>query len=346
MNLIIALLLMLQTESPTGSVSGTVILAESASQAPLAMARVELSGGPVLPIIARTDGLGRFAFANLPPGNYRLRVTKDGFIRQEYSKRAPIVIKSGEAHKPVIFALEPAPTMAGRIQNDQGRPIANILVRAMKAGYGPDGNRMYTEFVSTVSDDRGDYRLYWLDPGDYVVSATFVPVVKALDDPAPVAVPVAYAPTYYPNASALASAQRISLKANQNILTLDFRLVRAPVVSIRGTTTEGNRPTSTSVTLRIAGDAAGAPRYAAKSDERGLFEIRNVAPGSYIATAEALVENALVKASKHIEVYDRDVNNVGLMLTPGVSVSGRLTADTGGTINPGIARPRLNSTDP
>jgi hypothetical protein len=346
MNLFLAMLLMLQTAPPTGSISGTVILAGSASQAPLAMARVELSGGPIPILVARTDGLGRFAFANLPPGGYRLRVTKDGFIRQEYAKRAPIVIKSGPAHKPVTLALEPAPTLAGRIQNEQGRAVADILVRAMKAGYGPDGSRTYAEFASTLSDDHGEYRLYWLDPGEYVISATFLPVVKTQENPNAAGAPIVYAPTFYPSASTLANAQRITVKSNLNILTLDFRLIRAPAVSVRGSTTEGNHRISTNVTLRVAGDAAESPRYSAKSDELGSFEIKNVAPGSYIAAAEALVGNELVKASKHIVVYDRDENNVGLILSAGVQISGRIAADTGAPLSLGAARPGLNSVDP
>jgi hypothetical protein len=307
---------------------------------------VELSGGPVLPLISRTDGLGRFTFATVPPGSYRLRVTRDGFIRQEYSKRAPIVIRSGESHKPVVFALELAPTMAGRIQTENGEPIGNILVQALKASYDLNGKRTFAMLASTLSDDRGDYRLYWLDPGEYVVSASFVPVVKTSLNGSPAVSRIVYAPTYYPNASALANARRIVLKADQNNLTLDFRLVRAPVVTVRGSTTETNHPLSTTVMLRLAGDAAGTPRYSAKSNDLGSFEIRNVAPGSYIATAEDLVGNELIKASKHIEVYDRDVNNIGLVLSPGIPISGRIALDTGAPLNLGKARPGLNSVDP
>ena len=346
MRWILSLLLLLQAAQPSGSVSGTVTLAGSASQSPLAMARVELSGGPIRPLVVRTDGLGRFAFANLPAGSYRLRVTKDGFIRQENAKRAPIVIRFGEAHKPVIFALELAPTMAGRIQTENGEPIADILVEALKAGYGQDGKRTFAVLASTLSDDRGEYRLYWVDPGEYVISASYVPVVKESGNAIQTAPRAPYAPTYYPNASALANARRIVLKADQNNLTLDFRLVRAPVVSVRGATTQSNHPLSTTVTLRMAGDVTGSPRYSAKSDDLGSFEFRDVAPGSYVATAEALVGKELIKASKHIVVYDRDENNVGLILSPGVQISGRIAADTGAPLSLGAARPGLNSVDP
>jgi hypothetical protein len=345
-NFLLGALLMLQSATPSGSISGTVVIAGSASQAPLAMARVELSGGPMLSLVVRTDGSGRFAFANLQPGSYQLHVTKDGYLRQDYARRAAVVIKPDMPHKSVVFEMEPAPTMAGHIQNEFGEPIANILVQAMKAVYGTDGKRTYTALASTLSDDRGNYRLYWLDPGDYIISASFVPAVKTPGNPNEPVAPVVYAPTYYPDASALANAQRIPLKADQNSLTRDFRLVRAQAVTVRGSTTKANHPLSTNVTLTMAGDATGKARYAAKSDEQGTFEFYNVAPGSYIATAESMVGSELYKASKHIVVYDHDENNVGLILSPGEQVQGHITLDTGATVNPGAAHVSLASVDP
>jgi hypothetical protein len=78
----------------------------------------------------------------------------------------------------------------------------------------------------------------------------------------------------------------------------------------------------------------------------GSFEFRSVAPGSYVATTEALVGKELIKASKHIEVYDRDENNVGLILSSGIQIAGRIAVDTGAPLNLGKARPSLNSIDP
>jgi hypothetical protein len=275
-----------------------------------------------------------------------LRVARDGSIRQEYAKRSGIIIRSGEAHKPVVFSLEQAPTMAGRIQTENGEPISNILVEALKAEYGSDGKRTFTALASTLSDDRGDYRLYWMDPGEYVVSASYVPVIKTSVNPIETRPRIVYAPTYYPNASALTIARHIVLKADQNNLTLDFRLIRAPVVTVRGSLTESNHPVSTIVTLQLAGDATRATRYSTKSDALGSFEFKNVAPGSYIATAEIPLEKELFKASKHIIVYDRDENNVGLILSPGFPVSGRIVFDTGAALSLGGAHSVLNSVDP
>jgi hypothetical protein len=252
------------------------------------------------------------------------------------------------AHKPVTIALERAPTIAGHIQNESGEPVANILVQALKGVYGTDGKRSYTPFAATLSDDHGEYRLYWLDPGEYIVSASFVAVVKTPGNPIYGVPQVVYAPTLYPGASDLANAQRITLKADQNDLTRDFRLVKALALSVRGSTTtnDNRRAPLVTVTLSMAGDSTGAARYTARSSEDGLFEIKNVAPGSYIATTETVVGKERYAAARHIVVYDHDENNVGLILSPGIPVSGKIGLDSGGPVSLQSTRAQLTTVDP
>ena len=67
MTLLLAAFLMLQAAAAPGSLSGTVILKDTAMQTPLASARVELSGGPGLPLVVRTDSLGRLRIAHHEP---------------------------------------------------------------------------------------------------------------------------------------------------------------------------------------------------------------------------------------------------------------------------------------
>ena len=71
-----------------GSIDGAVMNAGGVLQQPLGNARLELSGPRTL-MVTRTNSAGRFAFANLPPGRYRVQVTRDGFIRQLRGESLP-----------------------------------------------------------------------------------------------------------------------------------------------------------------------------------------------------------------------------------------------------------------
>ncbi|HLQ76817.1 MAG TPA: carboxypeptidase regulatory-like domain-containing protein [Terriglobia bacterium] len=353
MNVLLAAFLMWQTNTATGSINGVVVRAGTSLQTPLDSARVELSGGPGLPRVVRTDARGRFAFANLLPGSYHLHVTKDGYLRQEYGKRAAVLIKSDAAHKSVVFEMEAAPTIGGRVQNEFGEPIGNIVVSALRATFGPNGKRIFAPLTSALTDERGEYRLYWLDPGEYVIRASFVPPVKTPGNPNNLVPRDVYAPTYYSGASDLANAQRIPLRADQNLLAMDFRLLHAPVVSIRGTVSARSSsggaeraPINTVVTLALAGDSAGAAQYTAKTNELGDFEISDVAPGDYIASAETMVGRQRYSAAIHIVVRDQDENNVGLTMSPGIEVLGRIAFESGAPMDWSTVKVRLNSADP
>ncbi len=338
---------MLQSAPATGSVGGVVVQAGANFPVPLDGAHVELSGAPGSSISVRTDGQGRFGFANLPPGGYRLRVTRDGYIRQEYAKRAPIVIKPGAPHAPIIFEMQPAPSISGRVLGESGEPIGNIMVSALKAVYDSRGKRTFTALTTTLTDDRGNYRLYWLDPGDYIVSAAFFPPVKTPSSPIQDASRAVYAPTYFPGASDIANAQRLPLRIGDD-LAVDFLLVRAQAMSVRGSivTSRNERVRSTSVTLSLTGDTTGAARYSAKSDNLGNFEIKNVAPGDYIASSESVIDRQRYSTAMHIVLRDRDENNAGMVLSPGVPVTGRIALDTDARIGLSAVRATLTAVDP
>jgi len=76
----------LQLAPGAGTIAGIVIKAGTAIQQPLSNARLELSGGGGPVLITRTATNGGFVFSNLAQGEYRLAVTRDGFIRRATSK--------------------------------------------------------------------------------------------------------------------------------------------------------------------------------------------------------------------------------------------------------------------
>src|SRR5207253_8170180 len=60
--------------------------------------------------------------------------------------------------------------IAGSIYDGHGEALGNVEVRALKASY-PEGRRVLTPVASAVTNDLGEYRLFWLAPGRYYIAA-------------------------------------------------------------------------------------------------------------------------------------------------------------------------------
>ena len=179
----------LQPAPGAGTIAGIVIKAGTAIQQPLSNARLELSGGAGPVLITRTETNGSFVFSNLAQGEYRLAVTRDGFIRQELSKT--IILGRGQRIQNIRFELDPAPTVTGRVLDSFGEAVSGIMVETLHRTYDVRGNPRFARAATAVTDDHGDYRIFWLDPGEYFFYAASAP-----PDPSEPESTGAFEPTY------------------------------------------------------------------------------------------------------------------------------------------------------
>lgn len=273
----------LQPQPDSGAIAGTVIKAGTAIRQPLRNARLELTGGSGT-FVMRTNVNGAFVFSNLTPGQYRLSVTCDGFIRQELPKK--IVLARGQPAGNVLFELEPAPIAAGRVLDAYGEPISNVMIEALRRSYDIRGNSTMSRVATGLTDDRGEYRIFWLDPGDYFFYASSpVPDASEAEPPPPVA------PTYFPGVNTPEEARTVRVDSGREV-PVDFRLRTAALWGVSGHTMSGmdSRPVSAAITLVPPGQNPDSSRYHAQSSAAGRnpgeFSISNVAPGSYVLMAK------------------------------------------------------------
>src|SRR3954470_17268999 len=146
---------------------------------PVAKATVELArvgAGSSAPYVAVTTTDGAFVFATVPAGQYRIFASRAGFVRAEYGQRwpngtgTPLTIPAGRAVANVPVAMLQTGTIAGSVRDQFGRPLGNAEVDAYTVTF-RTGRRALSRVQTAVSDDRGEYRLFWLAPGRYFVSA-------------------------------------------------------------------------------------------------------------------------------------------------------------------------------
>jgi len=152
---------------PSTSIQGIVVRA--GTTAPLSRVTVELRGdGNNAPPLSSTttEGDGRFVFYNVQPGRYRLVAVRPGYVRLP----STVTLTAGQQITDIRVAMTPTGAIYGSVYDDKGEPLANVEVRALRASY-QEGRRVLTVAQSVRTNDLGEYRLFWLPPGRYFVSA-------------------------------------------------------------------------------------------------------------------------------------------------------------------------------
>jgi hypothetical protein len=120
---------------------------------------------------------GKFVFEKVSPGSYRLVATRSGgYVPGEYGQRSPtgqgiaFDVTGGQRMTGIQLTLTPAGTISGRVYDLDGAPVGKAQVQALRSVY-QNGRRKLTIVQSVETNDRGEYRLFWLAPGQYFVSA-------------------------------------------------------------------------------------------------------------------------------------------------------------------------------
>ncbi len=124
-----------------------------------------------------TDDTGAFDLTELPAGRYTLTVSKTGFISLSYGQRrplqagTPLQLIDGQQLKGIQFQLPRGSVISGHVLDEDGDAMPGVIVRVMRYQY-LQGERRLTPVGTGQTDDKGQYRVWGLMPGDYYVNAT------------------------------------------------------------------------------------------------------------------------------------------------------------------------------
>lgn len=286
--LLLTLSLWLQSPPATGTIGGTVVQAETNPLLRVTGARLELTGAGRT-LVVESDSFGRFLFSDLPAGQFRLKIRKDGFLREEYpgivgdGPGLPITLRAGDEVRNIAFELESAPTISGTIRDQGNAPVLGLEVRALKRIFTARGERALGLVASTRTDDLGRYRLYWLDPGEY-----FVVGLPTASDAGNVFIPVVgAAPTYYPGVTDVDYAKPVQVNSRQTLQGVDFKVAPDRLGGFLGVveSATASRTAPVEVILAAPEDGAGVARFRTKAVIGQEFRLNGIPPGSYILSA-------------------------------------------------------------
>jgi len=338
------------TPAPSAVITGRVVTADNGR--PVKRARVAVNARELPEGRATlTDDSGLYEITELPAGRYTLTVAKSGFISLSYGQRrplqsgTPLQLNDGQQLKGVDFRLPRGGVIAGRIFDEDGEGLPGASVRVMRYQY-LQGDRRLVPVGNSQTDDKGQYRVWGLMPGDYyvnVVARNFAigggrgfpgggpfggrgGFAGGDDDPTQ----VAYAPTYYPGVGSVNEARAVTLDISQELTDVNFaiQLVRTARVSGFVTNGDGSPAYNGNVTITPDnGPAAGrggpiGTNYGSRIDWDGTFTIVNVPPGRYTLRARSGGNDDPQYAMQPVSVSSGDVGNVAVVLLPGGAISG------------------------
>jgi 5-hydroxyisourate hydrolase-like protein (transthyretin family) len=371
--LLAALLLSFQILAPAakGSIEGVVLRA--ASGEPLSRAEVTLlrvrSDEEMRELFAagmqdldsanppvRTEMDGKFAFKDLDAGPYRLTAARNGYPIQVYGQKAGkgsrgtiVNVRPGESVRDITFRLVPGGVVSGRIRDVAGEPVAGLAVSLMRSGYDESGKKTLWNVDQRETDDRGEYRFYWIEPGRYSVMASRAEGYRSrnviVDRPLP--------RVFYPGTLDPENASTIEVQPGAELGAIDIVLPNVSGYRVSGRLVEastGKPPKSASIEISPKKPASivihdnGGFTDVQYNSTTGAFQMRNVLPGSYwlaarvqsnfneplsadrlaeLRTAEDLwlvAFNTAAQSQTAIDVAGADLNDLVLTLNKGISI--------------------------
>ncbi|MCI0662909.1 MAG: carboxypeptidase-like regulatory domain-containing protein [Acidobacteria bacterium] len=280
------------------------------------------------------DSDGNFKFTGLRSGAYLIRASLPGYVPLRRTSE-PEVYRVGDV---VTINMVKGGVITGRVTDAYGEPMVKVRVTPQLVR-DPEGrripsfpvNRSGSDFGS-ITDDRGVYRIYGLEPGTYLLSVTgdvpnefFGPENRSRETA-----------TFYPSTNR-ETASEVTVRSGEEVIGIDIRHrgERGRVLSgiITGALESDALINFVVITLRnpVQGniEAMTAVFGSAK------FTIAGIPDGEYLISGHRGTENNQQSASvpRRLSVRGADISGIEIRLLALGSIAGRVVIEYGGGVD-------------
>ncbi len=293
---------------------------------------------------AVTDAQGNFLLKDLDAGRYILSVQRNGYVSQVYGQRSAgeqgttISLNAGQNLTDITFRLIQGGVITGRVVDEDSEPLAHAQVQALQFRY-MQGRRRLVPMGNASTDDRGEYRIFGIRPGQVYVRATlrgfgFVAPGEGIDPNAP-SETTSYPPVFYPNVLDASQAAPLTVRGGDE-LHVDFSMSPQRSYSVSGRVVGGVQGSSGRGTWLMLmkhgeGPFAFGPGLNTTTRDDNTFTFKQVLPGSYDLIAQQQEDKNSASARVEVDVREGDVQGVIVSLSPKVDITGHVNFDVSPT---------------
>jgi hypothetical protein len=305
------------------------------------------------------DDQGHFALRDIAAGLYDLSAERDGFLTSVAPLSGGLRMPSsfhlapGDKLADLMFRLRPWAVMAGRVHYDDGEFGIGIRVELYRTEH-IRGRSAYSLAASSTTNDRGEFRMYGLAPGAYLIASVYDPPPtpnyreQPMTDSQGRELPaMGYTTTFFPNTELMSQAVPVRLDFGQELSGLDLTVRLARKIAIRGhvvNAVTGRTLSGASITLERVdqtGEGTMPTNARASFDQDNNFEIPGVSPGSYRLSVRSAGDSGVVLAGHALLVAGSDdIDSLEVAAAPLESWPGQIVTEGPGALAPGAA-PRI-----
>ncbi|MBI4586691.1 MAG: carboxypeptidase regulatory-like domain-containing protein [Planctomycetes bacterium] len=282
-----------------GGIAGKVI--EEGTRKPIAGARVSVTDMLDLKKEAVTDGEGSFlvsGLSNQQRGKKFVQVNADGYAR---ISNASVYVEESKITSDQVFELKRTASVAGKVVNSAGSPVARARVMAKRKGA---NTPVPITVGNAITDENGGYSIQYLEAGD----ETFLSV---------------------------GSSEYLEAQSSTFTISPGEHIDAEPIVMVLGgaivgvvVSPEGRGVAEAVVSLRAEGETSFDATKSATTDSRGKFTLKGLAAGSFDLQAKSSQYLEAVAAGVQVQ-EGIPTQDVKIQLVRGQKIAGVVLDEEG-----------------